>query len=62
MRDPFFELPGCHSATDLFAKIVPNAINASNLFFENDEPSLAGGMTGSAIEQTAAARKILDPA
>ena len=34
----FPEVPGCFSAADSFEEIVPNAIEALSLFFENGEP------------------------
>ena len=34
----FPEVPGCHSAADSFDDIVPNAIEALSLFFEDGEP------------------------
>ena len=34
----FPEVPGCHSAADSFDDIVPNAIEALSLFFEDSEP------------------------
>ena len=34
----FPEAPGCHSAADSFDDIVPNAIEALSLFFEDGEP------------------------
>ena len=34
----FPEVPGCFSAADTFDEIVPNSIEALNLFFEDIEP------------------------
>ena len=34
----FPEVPGCFSAADTFKEIVPNAIEALSLFFEDSEP------------------------
>ena len=34
----FPEVPGCFSAADTFDEIVPNAIEALSLFFEDSEP------------------------
>ncbi len=34
----FPEVPGCYSAADNFDDIVPNAIEALSLFFEDGEP------------------------
>ncbi len=34
----FPEVPGCYSAADCFDDIVPNAIEALSLFFEDSEP------------------------
>ena len=34
----FPEVPGCYSAADRFEDIVPNAIEALSLFFEDGEP------------------------
>ena len=34
----FPEVPGCFSAADTFEEIVPNAIEALSLFFEDSEP------------------------
>ena len=34
----FPEVPGCFSAADAFEEIVPNAIEALSLFFEDTEP------------------------
>ena len=34
----FPEVPGCFSAADVFEEIVPNAIEALSLFFEDSEP------------------------
>ena len=34
----FPEVPGCYSAADSFDDIVPNAIEALSLFFEDSEP------------------------
>ena len=34
----FPEVPGCFSAADSFEEIVPNAIEALSLFFEDGEP------------------------
>ena len=34
----FPEVPGCYSAADSFDNIVPNAIEALSLFFEDGEP------------------------
>lgn len=34
----FPEVPGCFSAADSFEEIVPNAIKALSLFFEDGEP------------------------
>ena len=34
----FPEVPGCFSAADAFEEIVPNAIEALSLFFEDGEP------------------------
>ena len=35
----FPEVPGCFSAADTFAEIVPNSIEALSLFFEDTEPA-----------------------
>ena len=35
----FPEVPGCYSAADSFDDIVPNAIEALSLFFEDGEPA-----------------------
>ena len=35
----FPEVPGCYSAADSFDDIVPNAIEALSLFFEDGEPT-----------------------
>ena len=40
----FPEVPGCHSAADSLDDIVPNAIEALSLFFEDGEPVPALGM------------------
>lgn len=40
----FPEVPGCFSAADSFEEIVPNAIEALSLFFEDDEPVPPRGM------------------
>ena len=34
----FPEVPGCYSAADSFDELVPNAIEALSLFFEDGEP------------------------
>ncbi len=34
----FPEVPGCYSAADSFDEIVPNAVEALSLFFEDQEP------------------------
>ena len=34
----FPEVPGCFSAADAFEEIVPNAIEALSLYFEDSEP------------------------
>ena len=38
LRDPVSEVSGCFSAADTFEEIVPNAIEALSLFFEDSEP------------------------
>ena len=40
----FPEVPGCFSAADDFGDIVPNAIEALSLFFEDGEPALPRGI------------------
>ena len=40
----FPEVPGCYSAADSFDDIVPNAIEALSLFFEDAEPAPALGI------------------
>ena len=40
----FPEVPGCFSAADTFEDIVPNAIEALSLFFEDSEPACAHGL------------------
>ena len=40
----FPEVPGCFSAADTFEEIVPNAIEALSLFFEDSEPACARGL------------------
>ena len=40
----FPEVPGCFSAADTFEEIVPNAIEALSLFFEDSEPACAHGL------------------
>ncbi len=40
----FPEVPGCFSAADTFEEIVPNAIEALSLFFEDSEPVSARGL------------------
>ena len=40
----FPEVPGCYSAADNFDEIVPNAIEALSLFFEDREPSPPRGI------------------
>ena len=40
----FPEVPGCYSATDSFDDIVPNAIEALSLFFEDGEPAPPRGI------------------
>ena len=40
----FPEVPGCFSAADSFEDIVPNAIEALSLFFEDGEPVPPRGM------------------
>ena len=40
----FPEVPGCYSAADSFEEIVPNAIEALSLFFEDGEPVPPRGM------------------
>ena len=40
----FPEVPGCFSAADSFEDIVPNAIEALSLFFEDGEPMPPRGM------------------
>ena len=40
----FPEVPGCFSAADTFEEIVPNAIEALSLFFEDNEPVPARGL------------------
>ncbi|MCY3997078.1 MAG: type II toxin-antitoxin system HicB family antitoxin [Rhodobacter sp.] len=40
----FPEVPGCHSAADSFDDIVPNAIEALSLFFEDCEPAPPHGI------------------
>ena len=42
----FPEVPGCYSATDSFDDVVPNAIEALSLFFEDGEPVPPRGMEG----------------
>ena len=34
----FPEVPGCYSAADTFDEVVPNAIEALSLFFEDSAP------------------------
>ena len=40
----FPEVPGCFSAADTFNEIVPRAIEALSLFFEDSEPVAAQGI------------------
>ena len=40
----FPEVPGCHSAADSFEDIVPNAIEALSLFFEDGAPAPPRGI------------------
>ena len=40
----FPEVPGCFSAADAFEEIVPNAIEALSLFFEDSEPVFPRGL------------------
>ncbi len=40
----FPEVPGCYSAADSFDNIVPNAIEALSLFFEDGEPAPPHGI------------------
>jgi len=40
----FPEVPGCFSAADTFDEIVPNAIEALSLFFEDGEPARPRGL------------------
>lgn len=40
----FPEVPGCFSAADAFEEIVPNAIEALSLFFEDSDPVLPRGL------------------
>ncbi len=40
----FPEVPGCYSAADNFDDIVPNAIEALSLFFEDGEPAPPRGI------------------
>ena len=40
----FPEVPGCVSAADTFEEIVPNAIEALSLFFEDGEPMAPRGL------------------
>ena len=40
----FPEVPGCFSAADSFEEIVPNAIEALSLFFEDGEPAPPRGL------------------
>jgi len=40
----FPEVPGCYSAADNFNEIVPNAIEALGLFFEDGEPAPPRGI------------------
>ncbi|MDE0254291.1 MAG: CopG family transcriptional regulator [Boseongicola sp. SB0673_bin_14] len=40
----FPEVPGCYSAADSFDDIVPNAIEALSLFFEDCEPMPSRGI------------------
>ncbi len=40
----FPEVPGCFSAVDTFEEIVPNAIEALSLFFEDQEPAPPRGL------------------
>ena len=40
----FPEVPGCFSAADTFDEIVPNAIEALSLFFEDGEPAPLRGL------------------
>ena len=40
----FPEVPGCFSAADTFEEIVPNAIEALSLFFEDQEPEPPRGL------------------
>ena len=42
----FPEVPGCYSAADSFDDIVPNAIEALSLFFEDGEPAPPRGIEG----------------
>ena len=40
----FPEVPGCFSAADTFGEIVPKAIEALSLFFEDTEPAPVQGL------------------
>ena len=40
----FPEVPGCFSAADTFEEIVPNAIEALSLYFEDTEPVSPRGL------------------
>ena len=40
----FPEVPGCFSAADRFEEVVPNAIEALSLFFEDGEPMPPRGL------------------
>ncbi len=40
----FPAVPGCFSAADTFEEIVPNAIEALSLFFEDQEPAPLRGL------------------
>ena len=40
----FPEVPGCFSAADTFEEIVPNAIEALSLFFEDSDPCLRAAL------------------
>ena len=40
----FPEVPGCYSAADSFDDIVPNAIEALSLFFEDGDPAPPRGI------------------
>ena len=48
----FPEVPACHSAADSFDEILPNAIEALRLFFEDGHPPPPLGI-GAFGEQTA---------